>query len=109
MIRFTALSHRFEIRESSAAAARQNRPALTRGVDYGFIDTVDASIRATDERVMAALEGVNERMTDLAATHRHDSKEFYAHHQDAQDDRALLRARISTLERERRYFHSMSY
>ncbi|GJR47002.1 putative reverse transcriptase domain-containing protein [Tanacetum coccineum] len=83
---------RFEIRESSAAAARQNRPALTRGVDYGFIDTVDASIRATDERVMAALEGVNERMTDLAATHRHDSKEFYAHHQDAQDDRALLRA-----------------
>nr|GEV75356.1 reverse transcriptase domain-containing protein [Tanacetum cinerariifolium] len=58
------------------------------------------SIRATDERVMTALEGVNERMTDLAATHRHDSEEFHTRHQDAQDDRALLRACISTLERE---------
>ncbi|GKB96339.1 putative reverse transcriptase domain-containing protein [Tanacetum coccineum] len=48
--------------------------ALARGVDYGFIDTLDASIRATDERVMIALEGVSERMTDLAATHRHDNR-----------------------------------
>ncbi|GKC26750.1 putative reverse transcriptase domain-containing protein [Tanacetum coccineum] len=48
---------------------------------------------STKERVMTALEGVNERMTDLAATHRHDSEEFYTRHQDAQDDRALLRAR----------------
>ncbi|GJS29612.1 putative reverse transcriptase domain-containing protein [Tanacetum coccineum] len=108
-VRFTAPSYRFEIRESSAAAtARQTRPALTRGVDYGFIDTVDASIRATDERVMTALEEVNERMNDLAATHRHDSKVFYARHQDAQDDRALLQARISTLGRERRYFFFVS-
>ncbi|GKC16370.1 putative reverse transcriptase domain-containing protein [Tanacetum coccineum] len=68
---FTALSHRFEIEESSAAAAaRQIEHALTRSVDYGFIDTLDASIRATDKRVMTALEEVNERMTDLAATHR---------------------------------------
>ncbi|GJZ32094.1 putative reverse transcriptase domain-containing protein [Tanacetum coccineum] len=78
LIRFTALSHRFEIKESSAAAARQPGPALTRGVDYGFIDTVNASIRATDERVMTALEGVNERMTDLAATHRHDKARYAA-------------------------------
>ncbi|GKE48699.1 hypothetical protein Tco_1479957, partial [Tanacetum coccineum] len=83
-VRFTAPSHRFEIRESSAATtARQTGPALTHGVDYGFIDTVDASIQATDERVMTALEGVNERMADLAATHRHDSEEFYTRHQDA--------------------------
>ncbi|GKA50130.1 hypothetical protein Tco_0743203 [Tanacetum coccineum] len=106
--RFIALFHRFEIEESLAApTARQAGPALARGVDYGFIDTLDASIRATDERVMTALEGVNERMTDLAATHKHDSEEFYTHHQDAQDDRALLRARVSTLERERLYFRSM--
>ncbi|GJZ49933.1 hypothetical protein Tco_0604123 [Tanacetum coccineum] len=31
-------------------------------------------------------------MTNLAATHRHDNEEFYTRHQDAQDDRALLRA-----------------
>nr|GEZ85160.1 hypothetical protein [Tanacetum cinerariifolium] len=71
------------------------------------------SIRATDERVMTALEGVNERMTNLAATHRHDSKEFHTRHQDAQDDRALPRACISTLEREKErercYFCSMSF
>ncbi|GJS13094.1 hypothetical protein Tco_0407566 [Tanacetum coccineum] len=46
-IYFTALSHRFEIRESSATAtARQTGPALAHDVDYGFIDTLDASIRA---------------------------------------------------------------
>ncbi|GKE67473.1 hypothetical protein Tco_1521634, partial [Tanacetum coccineum] len=97
-VRFTDPSHRFEIEESSvAAAARQTVPALTRGVDYGFIDIVDASLQATDDRLTTAIEGVNERMTDLAVTYRHDSKEFYTRHQDAQDDRALLQACISTL------------
>ncbi|GKB58144.1 hypothetical protein Tco_0914330 [Tanacetum coccineum] len=97
-VRFTDPSHRFDIEESSvAAAARQTGTALTRGVDYGFIDTVDASLQATDDRLMTAIDEVNERMTDLAATYRHDSKEFYARHQDAQDDRALLQACISTL------------
>nr|GEY23381.1 putative reverse transcriptase domain-containing protein [Tanacetum cinerariifolium] len=106
--RFTAPSQRFEIRESLAAVtSRQTGHALACGVDYGFIDTLDASIRATDERVMKALEGVNERMTNLAATHRHDSEEIYTRHQDAQDDRALLRARIFALERESQYFRSI--
>ncbi|GJX85447.1 putative reverse transcriptase domain-containing protein, partial [Tanacetum coccineum] len=105
---FTALSYRFEIRESSTTAiARQTEPALAYDVDYGFIDTLDASIRATKERVMAALEEVNKRMTDLAATYRYDNEEFYMHHQDAQDDRALLQARISTLERERGYIFAL--
>ncbi|GJV64893.1 putative reverse transcriptase domain-containing protein [Tanacetum coccineum] len=79
-VRFTTPSHRFEIEETSAVVvARQIRLALTRG-----------------------------RMTDLATTHRHDSDEFYTRHQDAQDDRALLQARISTLGGERRYFFSTS-
>ncbi|GJW27056.1 putative reverse transcriptase domain-containing protein [Tanacetum coccineum] len=74
---FTTSSRRFEIGESSeAATARQTGPALVR-------------------------EEVNEGITDLAATHRYDSEEFYTRHQDAHDDRALLQARISTLERER--------
>nr|GEW06722.1 reverse transcriptase domain-containing protein [Tanacetum cinerariifolium] len=41
--RFNALSHRFNIRESSTAAtARQIGPALACGIDCGFIDTLDA-------------------------------------------------------------------
>ncbi|GKD97899.1 hypothetical protein Tco_1381796 [Tanacetum coccineum] len=45
-VRFTNPSHRFETKESSAAAtARQTRTALTRGVDYRFIDTLDAKAR----------------------------------------------------------------
>nr|GFA44990.1 putative reverse transcriptase domain-containing protein [Tanacetum cinerariifolium] len=73
---FTTPSHRFEIKESSVAAARKTKPAL-------------------------ACEEVNKRMTDLDATHMYDSEEFYARYQDTQDDRALLQARISTLTRER--------
>ncbi|GKB84852.1 hypothetical protein Tco_0957124 [Tanacetum coccineum] len=61
----TALAFRFEVEESSIAAA--------------------ASIRASESRVMTAMEEVNER-----------------------DDRALLRDRISLLMRERRYFRSMA-
>ncbi|GJT17923.1 putative reverse transcriptase domain-containing protein [Tanacetum coccineum] len=90
-------------------ARKTTGSTLARGVDYGFIDTLDANIRATDERVMAALKEVNERMTDLAAIYRHANEEFYTRHQDAQDDRALLQACISTLGRKRRYFHYMSF
>ncbi|GJY05449.1 hypothetical protein Tco_0371389 [Tanacetum coccineum] len=102
---FTAPSHRFEIRESSAATrvAKANRSCfLARGLNR-IQDTfyfLDASIQATGERVMTALEEVNDRMINLAATHRYESEEFYTRHQDAQDDRALLQACISTLERE---------
>nr|GEW21785.1 putative reverse transcriptase domain-containing protein [Tanacetum cinerariifolium] len=99
---FTAPSHKFEIGESLVAAARRIEHALTRGVDYGFINTLDESIRATDERVTTALEDVNKRMTDLLATHRYDSEEFYVCHHDTQDDRALLQARISALMRKRK-------
>ncbi|GJY30738.1 hypothetical protein Tco_0414233 [Tanacetum coccineum] len=40
-------------------------------------------------------------MNDISARHRQDSEEFHTRHQDAQDDRAVLRARISTLVKER--------
>ncbi|GKF27025.1 hypothetical protein Tco_0082919, partial [Tanacetum coccineum] len=90
-------------KRSSAAAARQTRPALTRGVDYGFIDTVDTSIRATDERVMTALEGVNERMTGLVATHRHDkacyARQAWAH---SKGKSQAMEAQIRALQAETR-------
>ncbi|GJV43708.1 putative reverse transcriptase domain-containing protein [Tanacetum coccineum] len=55
--RFTAPTSRFKVGEGSAvaAAARQARHALTSSVDYGFIDTVDASIRASESKAMTAV------------------------------------------------------
>ncbi|GJT33469.1 hypothetical protein Tco_0923888 [Tanacetum coccineum] len=92
--RFTTPSHGFEIRESSAAtAARQPGSTLARDTELDF---------------MTALEEVKESVTDIASRHRHDSEEFYMRHQDAQDDRAVLRAYISTLARERRYYCHMA-
>ncbi|GKD12525.1 hypothetical protein Tco_1196932, partial [Tanacetum coccineum] len=91
---FITPSFRFEIRESLAVtAARQPGSTLARGTNYRF---------------MTALEEVKESVNDLASSHRLDSEEFYIHHQDAQDDRALLQVRISTLKRKRRYHHHMA-
>ncbi|GJX95915.1 hypothetical protein Tco_0351713 [Tanacetum coccineum] len=93
-VRFTTPSYGFKIRESSAAtAARQPGSTLARGTELDF---------------MTALEEVKESVTDIASRHRHDSEEFYMRHQDAQDDRAVLRACISTLARERRYYCHMA-
>ncbi|GKD70800.1 hypothetical protein Tco_1324890, partial [Tanacetum coccineum] len=86
--RFTALTGRFEVGDSlSAAAARQTRHTLAHRVDYGFINTIDASIHASESRAMTAVEEVNERVTDLAITQRQETHE---------------------LQRERRYFHLMA-
>ncbi|GKD52665.1 hypothetical protein Tco_1281641 [Tanacetum coccineum] len=61
--RFTAPIGRFEIRESSStAAARQVGHTLAHTVDCGFIDTMDASIRAAESRAMTA---VGWSMTEL--------------------------------------------
>nr|GEW91300.1 putative reverse transcriptase domain-containing protein [Tanacetum cinerariifolium] len=106
---FTAPTCRLNVGESlTAAAARQTVHTLARRADYGFINTLDANIRASKGRVMTTVEEVNERVTDLGATQRHDAHELYVRHEDAQDERALLRAQISLLTRERRYFHYMS-
>ncbi|GKE44426.1 hypothetical protein Tco_1471710 [Tanacetum coccineum] len=91
---FAASSYRFEIGESlAAAAARQSGSTLARG---------------TKSRFMTALEEVKASVTDIATRHRQESEEFYVRHQDAQNDRAILRAHVSTLERERCYHHSMT-
>nr|GFA79573.1 hypothetical protein [Tanacetum cinerariifolium] len=70
-------------------------------VNYIFIDTLDASIRAFKGRVMTTVGEVNERVIYLATTQRQNAHEFYVLHKDAQDDRDLLRAQISLLKRER--------
>nr|GEV93269.1 hypothetical protein [Tanacetum cinerariifolium] len=63
---FTAPIGRFEVGESSsAAAARQDGHTLAHTVDYGFIDTMDASICVSESRAMNAVGVVNERVIDL--------------------------------------------
>ncbi|GJY43714.1 hypothetical protein Tco_0431927 [Tanacetum coccineum] len=91
--RFTTPTGRFEVGESSlAAAARQAGHTLAHIVDYEFIDTMDASIRAAEIRAMTVVGVVNERVTDLATTQRQETHELKVRCEDAQDDRALLGA-----------------
>ncbi|GJR85634.1 hypothetical protein Tco_0209645 [Tanacetum coccineum] len=91
--RFTAPTGRFEVGESSSTiVARQAGHTLAHTVDYRFIDTMDASIRASESRAMTAVGVVNDRVTDLAATQRQDAQELYVRCEDAQDERALLGA-----------------
>ncbi|GJY87317.1 hypothetical protein Tco_0501945 [Tanacetum coccineum] len=79
---FTAPTGRFEVGESSpaATAARQPGHTLAHTVDYRFIDTMDASIRASESRAMTVVEGY----------------------------RSSYYLEVSILRRERRYFRSMA-
>ncbi|GJY83763.1 hypothetical protein Tco_0497139 [Tanacetum coccineum] len=68
-----------------------------------------SSICASESKAMTAIGEVNEKVIDLATTQRQDAHELQVHCEDAQDDRALLRAQVSLLTRERRYFRLMAY
>ncbi|GKA78148.1 putative reverse transcriptase domain-containing protein [Tanacetum coccineum] len=75
----------------------RKRLLLTAHTPY-FMDTVDASIRSAKRGIMAAIEVVNLRVSYQADVRRRESKEFYAWHQDTQDDRATVRAEVEVLE-----------
>ncbi|GJS28404.1 reverse transcriptase domain-containing protein [Tanacetum coccineum] len=89
----TAPTSRFEVGESStaAAAARQPGSFVARRADYSFVDIVDANIRVVEERAMAAVRVVNLRVSYQADVRWRESEEFYTRHQDVQDDRAAMR------------------
>ncbi|GKD35145.1 hypothetical protein Tco_1250654 [Tanacetum coccineum] len=53
---------------SSAGCRASGKDALAHRVDYGFVDTLDASIRAAGSRAMTALGVVNNKVTDLVTT-----------------------------------------
>nr|GFC99670.1 hypothetical protein [Tanacetum cinerariifolium] len=57
------------------------------------------------EIALITLEVVNERVTELDTTVRQRTIEFEVHFEDAQYDRALLRARVNTLFKERQDHH----
>ncbi|GJR32309.1 hypothetical protein Tco_1108541 [Tanacetum coccineum] len=80
---------RFEVGESSAAA-RQPGSTVARKVDYSFMD---ASIRASERRIMAAIEVVNLRGDHAALRDEVDTLRMY------------LSSLCTTHEQERAYRH----
>ncbi|GKA59248.1 hypothetical protein Tco_0758561 [Tanacetum coccineum] len=109
---FTTLAPRLEVRESSAAGVvRQPGPTLEVNLrrdrvmetGYGIIDAWDEIIEAMLEVAPTTLEGVNQRVIELATTVRQKTKEFQVRFEDVQDDRAYLRAQVNTLFKDRPY------
>ncbi|GJR23416.1 putative reverse transcriptase domain-containing protein [Tanacetum coccineum] len=105
----STLSSRYEIGESSTA-----RPTGDRGVDYGFVSTVDVKARrrgisevgygirdtwldpaeAVPEIAPMIVRDVNTRVTELAKLHEHDTQDLYALLEDAQDSRSRISQRV---------------
>ncbi|GJR24595.1 putative reverse transcriptase domain-containing protein [Tanacetum coccineum] len=108
------LTSRFEVGESSTAAPR---PVGGHGIDYRFIDTLDAETRhqraeevgygirdvwvdpteTVEEVAPTTLEGVNARVTDLAAVLEQDTQDVYAVIEDTQDRQTQLFQRVDGL------------
>nr|GEU48319.1 hypothetical protein [Tanacetum cinerariifolium] len=95
----TAPTFRFEVGESSTTAARQPGLDVSHAIDYSFVDTMDAT--PGQERAPTTLEELSQRVTNLATTLARDTHEMYVRFENAQDDRALQRARVSMLFRDR--------
>ncbi|GJZ53073.1 hypothetical protein Tco_0607958, partial [Tanacetum coccineum] len=80
----STLGFRYEIGESSTA-----RPTGGRGIDYGFVSTVDAEARRQ------GIREVNTRVTKLAELHERDTQDLYALLEDAQDGRTRISQRVA--------------
>nr|GEX78590.1 reverse transcriptase domain-containing protein [Tanacetum cinerariifolium] len=98
------LGYMYEVRESSTS-----RPTKDRGIDYGFVSTLDAEarrqgvgevgygirdtwvdpIKIVPEITPMTVGEVNTRVTKLAELHEHDTHDLYALLEDAQDSRDL--------------------
>nr|GFB75247.1 hypothetical protein [Tanacetum cinerariifolium] len=105
----------YEAGESSAAAAA--RPIESRRIDYGFVGSVEAEIRRriaedirygirdawidlrdiAEEKALTTLEGVNTRVTELAAVQEHDIQDIYGVIEDPQGRQTEMFQRVETL------------
>ncbi|GJU61537.1 hypothetical protein Tco_1243372 [Tanacetum coccineum] len=112
----STIGSRYEIGESSTG-----RPTRGRGIDYGFVSTIDAEERgqgirdvgygirdtwvdpaeAVPEIVPMTVGEVNTRVTELAELHEHDTQDLYALLEDAQGrDRMTLQETVWMVEEE---------
>ncbi|GKE50138.1 hypothetical protein Tco_1481396, partial [Tanacetum coccineum] len=105
----STLGSRYEVGESSTA-----RPTKGRGIDYGFVSTVDVeerrqgiryvgydirdtwvdSAEAVPEIAPMTVGEVNIRVTELVELHEHDTQDLYALLEDAQDSRSRISQRV---------------
>ncbi|GJT60064.1 hypothetical protein Tco_1003597 [Tanacetum coccineum] len=105
-----ALGSRYEVGENSTARSMRGR-----GIDYGFVSTLDAeerrrgirevgygirdtwvdSAEAVPEITHMTLGEVNTRVTELAELHKHDTQDLYALLEDAQDSRTRISQRVT--------------
>ncbi|GJY01426.1 hypothetical protein Tco_0359578 [Tanacetum coccineum] len=105
-----SLGSRYEVGESSNA-----RPTGGRGIDYGFVSTLDAEERRRGNREVGygirdtwvdPAEAVpeitpmtvgedNTRVTELVELHEHDTQDLYALLEDAQDSRTRISQRVT--------------
>ncbi|GKA81237.1 hypothetical protein Tco_0787929 [Tanacetum coccineum] len=109
----TALTSRYKVEESPTAAPR---PAGGHGINYGFIGTLDAETsqraeevgygirdvwvdptEAVGEVAPTTLEGVNARVTMLAAVQEQDTHDVYAMIEDTHDRQTQLFQRVDGL------------
>ncbi|GJU16533.1 hypothetical protein Tco_1144499 [Tanacetum coccineum] len=100
----------YEVRESSTA-----RPTRGRGVDYGFVSTLDAEERrrgirevgygirdtwvdpaeAVPEITPMTIGEVNTRVIKLVELYEHDTQDLYALLEDARDSRTRISQRVT--------------
>nr|GEZ67496.1 hypothetical protein [Tanacetum cinerariifolium] len=106
----STLGSRYEIRESFTA-----RLTGGRGIDYGFVSTLDAEARgrgireveygirdtwvdsteAVPEIAPMTLGEVNTKVTKPAELYEHDTQDLYALLEDAQDSRTRISQRVT--------------
>nr|GEV13342.1 putative reverse transcriptase domain-containing protein [Tanacetum cinerariifolium] len=106
----STLGSRYEIKESSTA-----RPIGDQGIDYGFVNTLDAEARrrgigevwygirdtwvdpteTVPEIGPMTVGEVNTRVTELTELHEHDTHDVYALLEDAHDSRTCISQRVA--------------
>ncbi|GKE65132.1 hypothetical protein Tco_1519293, partial [Tanacetum coccineum] len=91
-----ALGHRYEVGESSSAAAA--RPTGGLRANYGFVATMDKEIMRDLERDVE----LGRRMTEFTTRVRKDIDEIYTRLDDEQSERQLMAGRLNMLYRDMR-------
>ncbi|GJS84175.1 hypothetical protein Tco_0750716 [Tanacetum coccineum] len=118
----TTPASRYEVGESSTAVPR---PTGGHRVDYGFIGTMEAEARrqraeavgygirdtwvdpreTAEEVAPVTLEGVNTRVTELAAVQEQDTQDIYAVIEDTQDRQTQIHQTVEALVDDRQYHY----
>nr|GFA52818.1 hypothetical protein [Tanacetum cinerariifolium] len=92
----------YEAGESSAAAA--TRP-IKEDIGYGIRDAWIDPRDIAEEEALTTLEGVNTRVTELAAVQEQDTQDIYRVMEDAQGRQTELFPRVKTLVDDSRYHY----